>query len=46
MMANCPTGPQPKTATVSPSETSASLAPNQAVGKMSEIGSACSSLTS
>ena len=44
-MANCPTGPAPKTATVSPSPTSAISAPNQPVGKMSEIRIACSSLT-
>ena len=35
-MANCPTGPQPNTATVSPSLMSAISAPNQPVGKMSE----------
>src|SRR3954451_7210366 len=35
-MAICPTGPAPNTATVSPVRISASLAPNQAVGKMSE----------
>ncbi len=43
--ANNPTGPAPNTATVFPSPTSASFAPNQAVGKMSETVVAWSSVT-
>lgn len=45
VIASCPTGPQPKTATVSPRDTSASCAPNQAVGKMSESTMAWASVT-
>ena len=45
-MQSCPTGPQPKTATVFPGLISASSAPKYAVGKMSESTMACSSLTS
>ncbi len=46
MTLKMPTGPAPNTATVSPSPTSASAAPNQPVGKMSESRIACSSETS
>lgn len=35
-IANSPTGPQPKIATVSPGVISASVAPKYAVGKMSD----------
>ncbi len=45
-MASCPTGPQPKMATVLPGLISASSAPNQAVGKMSDSRMAWSSGTS
>jgi len=44
-MANCPTGPAPKTAMVSPRLTSASRAPNQPVGKMSDTRMAWSLVT-
>ena len=46
MTAKTPTGPAPKTATVSPSLDLGELAPNQPVGKMSESRIACSSVTS
>src|SRR5205814_10641165 len=45
-MASCPTGPQPKTATVLPGLMPVSSAPKYEVGKMSERRIACSSATS
>jgi hypothetical protein len=42
-MVNCPTGPHPHTATVSPGSMSAFTAAIQPVGKMSERKSTCSS---
>ena len=45
VIANCPTGPQPNTATVSPRLISAISAPNQPVGKISLMRIACSSVT-
>jgi hypothetical protein len=42
-MANCPTGPQPQIATISPFSISAFSAAIHPVGKISERNNACSS---